>query len=272
MKPLFLLTLFLICAGEISAQDRSLAQDSIYYNYLWKETTADSASYYRVKVKSTAGWQVTDHFMNGKPQMTGGYADDSNHVKEGEFAWYDSSGIVSHRCIYKNGKLNGPETYYYSDGRLNISGENKDDEYNGEWTGYYPSGIMSGKAKFKKGKQVSGTFFHEDGSRDKTITEFRKDSEFPGGMAYWLRFLNKTLQYPDSAVNREIQGTVIVDFVVSKEGKPFNFHVSQPVDPSLDEEALRVLRLMPDWTPAISGGRVSESYKRQPIIFKLESQ
>jgi len=210
--------------------------------------------------------------MMGKLQMTGQYLDDSFHVRQGEFVWYDSSGTVNHRCTYANNKENGPETYYYDSGQVQMSGINKDDEANGEWTGYYPSGKISGKAKFKKDKQISGIFYHEDGTRDKTVTQFWRESEFPGGIPQWLRFLNKTFKYPDSAVNHDIEGTVVVAFMVSKEGKVYNLKVVQSVDTYLDEEALRVMRQSPDWTPAITGGILSESYKKQPIVFKLQSE
>ncbi len=99
-----------------------------------------------------------------------------------------------------------------------------------------------------------------------------REAEYPGGANQWLRFLNKKLQYPDSAVVYEIQGTVIVDFLVSKEGKAGHFRVGVSANKYLDEEALRVMNEMPLWIPAISGGIPTESYKRQPIIFSLQSQ
>lgn len=250
----------------------AVAQDTIYYNRLWKETTPANAAYFRIRTKSTTGWQVTDHWLSGKTQMSGAYSDDSCHVKAGEFVYFDTTGIANHRVTYANGKQNGPESYFYPDGHPRMTGNNKDDDADGEWIGYYPSGKLSGKARYKKGKQVSGAFYHEDGSPDKSIKEFMRESEFPGGVAQWLRFLNKTLRYPDSAVTYEIQGTVIVDFMVSKEGKAHNFHISQSVDKNLDAEALRVMNLMPDWIPAIYGGIPSDSYKRQPIVFRLQAE
>ena len=268
MKPLIaLVLLFSSSAGEVFA----LSQDTIYYDVVWKETTADKASYFRIRSKLSAGWQVTDYFLFGKPQMTGGYADDSFHIRQGEFVWYDSSGVVIHRCLLKNNKQNGLEFYYYKSGQVQMSGRNEDDEAEGDWIGYYPSGKISGKAKFKKGKQVSGVFYKEDGSRNKAVTEFSRESEFPGGGPNWLRFLNKTFRYPDTAVDREIEGTVVIGFMVSKEGKVYDLRVVHSVDKYLDEEALRVMRQTPDWTPAIFGGIISDSYKLQPIVFKLRS-
>jgi len=149
---------------------------------------------------------------------------------------------------------------------MGLAGEG---EKQGEWLGYYQNGKISGKAKYERGKQVAAAFFHEDGSPNKSISSFMKESEYPGGVPQFLRFLNKTLRYPDTAVNYEIQGTVIVAFKVSKEGKASEFRVIQSVDQSLDAEALRVLKMMPDWEPAIIGGILSDSYYSQPVVFHL---
>ena len=265
MKSFLFLTPFLFI-GEIAA----LAQDTLYYNKLWRDTTRDHASYFRLKTKTVAGWQISDHWLSGKTQMTGSYSNDSFHIKEGEFAWYDTTGIASHRCTYVHNKLNGADTYYYPNGKTRVTGTNKNDSSEGNWIGYYPSGKISGKAVFNNGKQISATFYHEDGSPNKTVEVFMREADFPGGPNNFLRFLNKNLRYPDSAYVYEIQGTVIVDFVVSKEGKAGNFRVSQSVNPYLDAEALRVMKIMPEWIPSIIGGIATEGYKRQPIVFSMQ--
>ncbi|HVU56448.1 MAG TPA: TonB family protein [Puia sp.] len=269
MKFLFRLALLLSCC--ISKMP-AIAQDTLYYDVTWRLTTSDKASYFRTKEKLADGWQVTDRFLTGKPQMTGKYTDDSFHVRQGEFIWYDSSSKVTRRCTYVNNKEDGPETFYYDNGQIQATGNNKDDDYTGEWIGYYPSGKVSGKAKYKNGKQVSGAFYNEDGSRNKEVKVFMRESEFPGGAAQWLRFLNKTFRYPDSAVTNETQGMVIIGFMVAKDGKLYDLHVERTIDKYLDAEALRVMQQSPAWQPAIMGGIISESYKRQPIVFKLQAE
>ena len=108
---------------------------------------------------------------------------------------------------------------------------------------------------------------------DKTFTKVEIESDFPGGAAAWLRYLNKNLRYPDDAVNNEIQGTVIVQFIVDKEGNVSDVQaISGPDNGGLREEAMRVIKKSGRWTPAIQNGRQVKSYKKQPIVFKLESQ
>jgi protein TonB len=108
---------------------------------------------------------------------------------------------------------------------------------------------------------------------DKTFTKVEIESEYPGGSAAWLRYLNKNLRYPDEAVNNEIMGTVIVQFIVDKEGNVSDVQtVGGPENGGLREEAIRVIKKSGRWTPAIQNGRQVKSYKKQPIVFKLESQ
>jgi protein TonB len=108
---------------------------------------------------------------------------------------------------------------------------------------------------------------------DKTFTKVEIESEFPGGAAAWLRYLNKNLRYPDDAVNNEIQGTVVVQFIVDKEGNVSDVTaISGPDNGGLRDEAVRVIKKSGKWTPAVQNGRQVKSYKKQPIVFRLEAQ
>ena len=106
---------------------------------------------------------------------------------------------------------------------------------------------------------------------DQVFTKVEIESEFPGGAAAWLRYLNKNLRYPDDAVNNEIQGAVVVQFIVDRDGTVSNVEVlSGPANGGLREEAIRVIKKSGKWTPAIQNGHQVKSYKKQPIVFKLE--
>ncbi|HVM88964.1 MAG TPA: TonB family protein [Puia sp.] len=108
---------------------------------------------------------------------------------------------------------------------------------------------------------------------DKTFTKVEIESQYPGGADAWARYLNKTLHYPDDAINNEIQGTVIVQFIVDKEGNVSDVQaVSGPTDGGLRDEAVRVIKRSGKWTPAVQNGRQVKSYKKQPIVFKLDTQ
>jgi protein TonB len=123
------------------------------------------------------------------------------------------------------------------------------------------------------GKGVVEAPKKDDEDYDKTFTKVEIESEFPGGGAAWLRYLNKNLRYPDDAVNNEIQGTVVVQFIVDKEGNVSDVQaIAGPDNGGLREEAVRVIKKSGRWTPAVQNGRQVKSYKKQPIVFKLEAQ
>lgn len=94
--------------------------------------------------------------------------------------------------------------------------------------------------------------------------------EFPGGMKELLKFLQDNLKYPENAMKNNVQGRVIVQFVVEKDGTPTEFKVLRSVDPDLDAEALRVLQTMPKWKPGMQRGEVVRVKYTVPVSFKLQ--
>ena len=83
----------------------------------------------------------------------------------------------------------------------------------------------------------------------------------------WLR---DNIKYPAEAIEKGIEGRVIVTFVVTKDGKITNAEVVRSSDPLLNEEALRVLHSMPDWIPAKRNGQNVDLQFTLPVIFRLQ--
>jgi protein TonB len=109
-------------------------------------------------------------------------------------------------------------------------------------------------------------------SGDSLFIDVQIQSEYPGGMAAWRRFLMKTLgNYPQDALDNRIQGTVTVQFIVDKEGKVSDVQaVSGPEE--LRPYACKAIMKSGKWTPAIQNGMHVKSYKRQPITFVLPEE
>jgi TonB family protein len=106
---------------------------------------------------------------------------------------------------------------------------------------------------------------------DQTFTKVEISPEYPGGAHGWMRFLNKTFRYPDEAVEKEIQGTVVLQFIVEKDGSLSAIEALSGPD-VLKAEALRVIKQSEKWRPAMQNGVVVKAYHKQPITFRLQSE
>lgn len=93
---------------------------------------------------------------------------------------------------------------------------------------------------------------------------------FPGGMGALMSWLNQNIKYPVIAAENGVQGRVIVQFVVEKDGSITDVKVAKSVDPSLDKEAARVVSAMPKWTPGKQNGSAVRVKYTVPVTFKLQ--
>jgi periplasmic protein TonB len=97
-----------------------------------------------------------------------------------------------------------------------------------------------------------------------------EQAEFPGGPAALLRFLSLNLKYPKLAQEMGIQGTVYLTFVVERNGSISNIQVVRTPGAGLEEEAIRVLNIMPPWKPGKQGGTPVRVQFNLPVRFKLQ--
>lgn len=99
-----------------------------------------------------------------------------------------------------------------------------------------------------------------------------QQAEFPGGQAALMKWLSNNIRYPESAQQNDIQGRVVVKFVVEKDGSIGQATIVRGVDRDLDREALRVVKKMPKWQPGKNNGVAVRSYFNLPVTFKLAQQ
>jgi protein TonB len=105
--------------------------------------------------------------------------------------------------------------------------------------------------------------------RDKTYTKMVRESYFPGGQRAWLSFLQDNLEYPAKAKRKNIQGTVVVQFIVNTDGTISDISaISGPEE--LKQAAINVIKKSPNWIPAFQKGKNVKSYKKQPVGFALQ--
>ncbi|MBQ8866531.1 MAG: energy transducer TonB [Bacteroidaceae bacterium] len=94
--------------------------------------------------------------------------------------------------------------------------------------------------------------------------------EFPGGTAELMKWLQKNIKYPTISQENGVQGRVIVQFVVNKDGSIVDPVVIRSVDPYLDKEALRVVKAMPKWKPGEQRGKAVRVKFTLPVQFRLQ--
>ena len=94
--------------------------------------------------------------------------------------------------------------------------------------------------------------------------------EFPGGMGECMKFLGKNIKYPTISQENGVQGRVIVQFVVNRDGSIVDPVVVRGVDPYLDKEALRVISMMPKWKPGKQRGKAVRVKYTVPVMFRLQ--
>jgi protein TonB len=106
---------------------------------------------------------------------------------------------------------------------------------------------------------------------DEIFVAVEQQAQFPGGPSALNKWLSNHINYPASAAENDIQGRVIVKFVVEKDGKVGTAEIVKGVDRDLDKEALRVVKSMPKWQPAKNNGVVVRSWFTLPVTFKLQN-
>jgi TonB family protein len=178
--------------------------------------------------------------------------------------YWDSTGAQ----IVKNGEGNCGCYYTWGDTRFREQGIVKDGKRDGEWKGFrndtlqytevYNNGILVKGMRIAGGKQIEYTKSHEAVA-------------YTGGLQALGKFIGKNLRYPADARRLGMEGQVRVGFVVRKSGTLDSFSIVNTISKSLDEEAMRVVKLMPDWTPLTIKGIPVDSRFVLPIRFKLEN-
>lgn len=107
-------------------------------------------------------------------------------------------------------------------------------------------------------------------AKEETLTVVDVMPQYPGGDRELLKFIAQSIKYPTDAQEAGVQGRVICSFVVDKKGNIVEPKIIRGIDPSLDAEALRVIGMMPRWTPGRQDGKAVRVLYTVPITFRLQ--
>lgn len=119
-------------------------------------------------------------------------------------------------------------------------------------------------------KEVAPVVVEEEVVEEEIFQVVEEMPSFPGGMGELMKYLGNNIKYPPVAQENGIQGRVIIQFVVEKDGSVANPQVVKGVDPSLDKEALRVVKSMPKWNPGKQRGKAVRVKYTVPVTFRLQ--
>jgi protein TonB len=124
-------------------------------------------------------------------------------------------------------------------------------------------------SKATVGSEQKATQPAEQGNEVFTVVE--KMPEFPGGSEAMTTYLVGEIKYPAEAKTKGVQGTVYVSFVVEKDGAVSNVKVIRGIGAGCDEEAVRVVKMMPKWKPGTQKGQTVRCQFNVPLSFKLSN-
>lgn len=153
MKNSTFYLLMLITFLSVSAT----AQETIWFDANWQETSKDNAEYYRpAPQKKGNGYLIVDYFKNGQIQMKGFSTTAEPHKEEfqGLVVYYHQNGKPYHEANYKDGKLHGVRKVYFESGELKEQGKYKDGQRDGIWKTFYKTGKIETKGKYQNGEKV----------------------------------------------------------------------------------------------------------------------
>lgn len=111
----------------------------------------------------------------------------------------------------------------------------------------------------------------EEKKKEEVFTHVEQMPKFPGGDAELYKFISKNLNYPAMAIENNVQGRVVVQFVVTKDGSIGNVKVVRSVDRDLDNEAIRVCKKLPKFIPGKQNGQPVNVWYTLPVTFKLQN-
>ncbi|TNF46613.1 MAG: energy transducer TonB [Bacteroidetes bacterium] len=125
------------------------------------------------------------------------------------------------------------------------------------------------------GLLIASQSFAQEGN--KQITKVKEEpaqaiiieASYPGGQEELMKYIASSMKYPQDALDNGFQGKVYVGFVVNVDGSISDIELKRGVQESLDQEAMRIIRQMPNWNPAEQDGQAIKSSYTLPVSFKL---
>lgn len=241
MKKILTLTFFLLTVV-------TWGEDTIYFDYDWNKVSS---------FKYTTYYEIAQY-------------DKADTNRATERIYFKSGQIKTEKSYsdYKDKKVDGKLKEWYETGQLRRDIDFKSGKLNGQFLTYWDNGKPKRIDRYENNKLIEGKCFNFDGVAT-TYYDYVKKPEFPGGMNELMEHLGKELKYPNKARKEEIEGRVLVGFIVNKDGNISDIKIIQGLNKQLDEEAIRVVKKMPKWKPGMQDGEAVRTAFNLPIEYLL---
>jgi TonB family protein len=217
------------------------------------------------KNSKTGKWEWW--YANGQPKEVGHYSEVSytdNYYSGIDYkieSFWDSTG----NQLVQQGK---GKVMYYHESALISEGSYVNGKKHDVWNTYFKDGKLKNKETFEYGVFKEGISYKENGeSFTYTIQEVQPVPD--GGMHGFMNYIMESMHYPKEARKKGIQGKVYVRFVIDRDGSVRDVEVLKGIGGGCDEEAMRVIRECPRWSPGIQRGQPVKVRMSIPLIFKL---
>jgi len=168
-----------------------------------------------------------------------------------------------------NDQKQGKWSTYYDSGTLESEGYYEKGKKTGKWTWYHDNGLICSKEKYKYDYFKKGKFWDREGNPS-DISEVEIEPEYPGGMDAFREMVAENLQYPQVPQEKGVDGRVFIRFNINEVGELVDSKIVKGVDPALDREALRVVRLSDTWKPGTFHGKKVKVAYTFPVVFILQ--
>jgi protein TonB len=223
-----------------------VAQDTTFFDLNDKKVAGfNECEYYKlVRFFEGGGSNVKYYYKSGQLNIEKNYSDYENRIMH-----------KKHREWYENGQIH--KDIDYDLGRLH-----------GSVLTYWENGTPERIDFFQQDSLITGKCFGKDG-KDTAYVDFFVMPKYVGGDDARLRYLKDKVTYPKKSKRKGIEGKVFVSFIVDEQGVIKDAYVYRGVVEDIDAEALRVVRLMPKWTPGFSEGIPVKVKFILPIKFSL---
>lgn len=194
-------------------------------------------------------------------------------VKSGTIETFFKNGTLLKRVDYlydQNDNRREKTTYYYDNGNIESVTNSLGLDFDGAQFAYFPNGKLKRKAVYQNNKRIEGYCYTSDGNDTAYYETSDRMPTFPGGEKAMQKFFVDNLKYPIDAKDKRIVGTVAIEVIIGKLGDIEKIGIAKSVHPSIDKEAIRLVKSLPKWTPGFYRDDLLGKYEKISVPFELE--